>query len=98
LRRTRQFIDPGATPTVSANGTSNGIVWVMSSKHWNERDGPRAVLHAYDAANVAHELYASDHGLRDAAGIGLRSNIPTIADGRVFVGAKGELDVYGALP
>jgi hypothetical protein len=96
---TRQFIDPGATPTVSANGTSNGIVWVMSSKRWNERDGPRAVLHAYDAANVAHELYASDqHGMRDAAGIGLRFNIPTVADGRVFVGAKGELDVYGVLP
>ena len=95
---TTQFIDPGATPTISANGSRNGIVWVMSSKRWNEPDGPRAVLHAYDAANVAHELYTSEqHSTRDAAGVGLRFNIPTVVDGRVFVGAKGELDVYGPL-
>jgi hypothetical protein len=93
-----QFIDPGATPTVSANGSNSGIIWVMSSKRWNEPDGPRAVLHAYDAANVAHELYTSEqHATRDGAGIGLRFNIPTVVDGRVFVGAKGELDVYGLL-
>jgi hypothetical protein len=93
-----QFIDPGATPTISASGLRNGIVWVMSSKHWNERDGPPAVLHAYEAANLAHELYTSEQRTtRDRGGIGLRFNIPTVVDGRVLVGAKGELDVYGLL-
>ena len=95
---TTQFSDPGATPVVSANGMRNGIVWVMSSRHWNEPDGPHAVLHAYDASDVASELYTSEqNGGRDRAGVGLRFNIPTVADGRVLVGAKGELDVYGLL-
>jgi hypothetical protein len=94
-----RFIDPGATPTISADGSKNGIVWVLSSRHWNEPDGPAAVLHAYDALNVGHELYNSeqDRG-RDRAGIGLRFAIPTVADGHVYVGAKGELDVYGLIP
>jgi hypothetical protein len=93
-----QFIDPGATPTISANGDRNGIVWVIKSKGFMAADIP-AVLHAYDASNVAHELYNSEQdSTRDRAGTALRFNIPTVADGRVFVGAVRELDVYGLLP
>src|SRR5205823_5470760 len=50
-RGTQRFIDPGATPAVSANGTTNGIVWLVETKGWRSPDRP-AVLHAYDAANV----------------------------------------------
>ena len=93
-----RFIDPGATPTVSANGTRGAIVWVLSSRHWDEPDKRPAVLHAFDAANVARELYNSEQNSgRDHAGTGLRFNLPTMVDGRVYVGAKGELDVYGLL-
>jgi len=92
---TVRFIDPGATPTVSANGNSNGIVWVIRSKGWRSPDTP-AVLYAFDAANVARELYNSEqNAARDRAGLCLRFNIPTVANGRVYVGAKSKLDVYG---
>jgi hypothetical protein len=92
-----KFIDPGATPTISADGTKNGIVWVLKSKGFMASD-TFAVLHAYDASNVARELYNSDQsGERDRAGLALRFNIPTVANGRVYLGAVRELDVYGLL-
>jgi len=97
-RGTTQFIDPGATPTISANGSRNGIVWVLRSKGWRSPDTP-AVLYAYDAANVAHELYNSEQNLtRDRAGFCLRFNIPTVVNGKVYAGAKNQVDVYGLLP
>ena len=97
-RGSRRFLDPGATPTVSANGSKDGIVWALTSKRWNQPDGPAAVLYAFDASNIARELYSSEmNASRDRAGVGLRFNIPTVANGRVYVGAKGELDVYGLL-
>jgi len=98
VKSTTQFTDPGATPAVSANGTKNGIVWVISSKTW---DGPdrTAVLYAYDAENVAHQLYNSNQVYeRDHAGHSLRFAIPTIANGRVYFGAKYDVEVYGLLP
>lgn len=90
--------DHSATPAISANGAKDGIVWVLSSKGWNSPDRT-AVLHAADASNVGHELYSSEQNpARDRAGLALRFNIPTIANGHVYVGAKRELDVYGLLP
>ena len=92
------FIDPGATPTVSANGNRDAIVWVIESKGWRSRDRP-FVLHAYDAANITHELYNSEqNATRDRGGLTLRFNIPTVVNGKVYVGAKREVDVYGLLP
>jgi hypothetical protein len=91
-----RFIDPGATPTVSANGTRDGIVWVIEQKGWRADDRP-AVLHAYEAVNVAHELYTSEqNGVRDRAGLVLRFSIPTVVNGRVYVGTKKGVDVYGS--
>jgi len=93
----QRFANPGATPAVSANGTSNGIVWLIETKTWNGADKP-AVLHAYDAANVARELYNSEqNGARDRVGLTLRFTVPTVVDGRVFVDAKHRVDVYGLL-
>ena len=48
----------GANPTISANGTRDGIVWVIESKTWNGGDKP-AILHAYDVVNVSYEIYNS---------------------------------------
>jgi hypothetical protein len=91
------FTDPGATPTVSANGTKDGIVWVVETRTWNGNDRP-AVLRAFDAADVARELYSSEmNSSRDRAGTAVRFAMPTVAGGRVYVGAKGEVDVYGRL-
>jgi hypothetical protein len=87
-----------ATPIVSANGHTDGVVWVPRSKVWNAGDQP-AVLYAYDAVNVAHELYDSEHNAgRDRAGMALRFNLPVVVNGHVYVGTKREVNVYGLLP
>lgn len=92
-----QFIDPGSTPTVSAEGDRNGIVWAITSKGWRSPDRP-AVLYAFDAANVANELYDSEQNAeRDRPGNALRFSIPTVALGRVYVGVKSGVAVYGQL-
>jgi hypothetical protein len=90
----------GATASLSANGAANGIIWDIDNSNYNRTgigSGP-AVLHAYDATNVAHELYnSSQAGSRDTAGAALKFTVPTIANGRVFVGTSNELDIYGLL-
>ena len=90
----------GSTPSVSANGATNGIVWAIERQD-NFRQKPGnlpAVLHAYDATNVATELYnSSQAGTRDQAGPATKYQVPTIANGRVYVGTQKELDVYGLL-
>ena len=85
------FPYPGPTPGISASGTSNGIVWAV------ENSNP-AVLHAYDATNLAHELYNSTQaGSRDAFGPGNKFITPTIVNGRVFVGTQIGVAVFGSL-
>jgi hypothetical protein len=87
-----QFAYPGTAPAISANGTSNGIVWAHAN-------GATAVLHAYDAANLAHELYNSNQAAngRDHFGTGNKFITPTIADGKVFVGTTNSVAVFGLL-
>jgi hypothetical protein len=92
------FQNNAATPTISANGVKDGIVWVLITKGWNAPDRPE-VLHAYDALDIAHELYNSNYyAARDQAGQSLRFNTPTVMNGHVYIGAKHEVDVYGLLP
>lgn len=87
-----QFPYPGATPSISANGTSNGIVWAVENQ-------PAAVLHAYDAANQAIELYNSNQaaGGRDHFGEGNKFIVPTIANGKVYVGTTNGVGVFGLI-
>jgi hypothetical protein len=84
---------------VSANGSRDAIVWLIETKVWNAWNTEKpSVLHAYDASNVAHELYTSEqNSTRDRAGMTVRFAIPTIANGRVYVGTKREVNVYGLL-
>ncbi len=97
-RTTRKFGNPGGTPAVSANGNRNGVVWLVETKSWNDFDDRTAVLRAFDASNVAHELYSSgENAPRDRMGAAMRFAIPTIANGHVYAGARGEVDVYGLL-
>ena len=83
------FQYPGPTPSISSNGTQNGIVWIFGSD---------SVLHAYDANNLANEFYNSNQNPgRDRAGSVLQFEVPTVADGMVMIGARNEVDVYGLL-
>ncbi|HLZ91666.1 MAG TPA: hypothetical protein VKQ28_08115 [Candidatus Acidoferrum sp.] len=85
------FTFPGATPTISANGTGNGIVWAV-------QNGNPAVLHAYDASNLATEFYNSNQasGARDQFS-GNKFIVPVIANGKVLVGTPNSLAVFGLL-
>jgi hypothetical protein len=83
---------PGTSPAVSANGTANGIIWA------HENSDP-AVLHAYDASDLGHELYNSSQAAngRDHFGAGNKFITPVIADGKVFVGTQSGVAVFGLL-
>jgi hypothetical protein len=108
---------PGATPSISATPSStNGIVWAIDASAFGTSDsgsrpGGPAILHAYDASNIANELWnSSQSGTRDTAGNAVKFAVPTVANGKVYIGTRGsddsqgngttfgEIDVYGLLP
>jgi hypothetical protein len=106
------------TPSISSQGSSDGIVWAIDAglygyasrnaaggQNCNEIPVPAAcsgpaVLHAYDATNLATELWNSAQaaGNRDQAGAAVKFVPPMIANGKVYVSTRTEIDVYGLLP
>jgi hypothetical protein len=88
---------PGTTPTVSSNGSQNGIVWIVQSD--GAATNKPSTLRAYDAANITHELYNSGmNGTKDQAGAAVKFATPTVANGKVYIPTATELDVYGLEP
>jgi len=88
------FAYPGASPSISANGSSNAIVWAVRSN-----SSSAAVLHAYNPANLLVEYYNSTQaaGSRDAFGNGNKFITPVVANGKVFVGTPSGVAVFGLL-
>ncbi|HEX6770993.1 MAG TPA: hypothetical protein VF126_03135 [Acidobacteriaceae bacterium] len=89
------FPYPGSTPSVSANGTQDAIVWALKS----DLSQP-GVLRAYDASNLAKELYNSNQaaGGRDSFGNGNKFITPVVVNGKVFVGTQTGVAEFGLLP
>jgi hypothetical protein len=99
---TTSFGFPGALPVVSSNGNSSGIIWAIDNTNNGNVDWPSstlgpAVLHAYDATDLANELYNSTQAPngRDQAGNAVKFTVPVVANGKVYVGTSSEVDVYG---
>jgi hypothetical protein len=91
----RTFNAPGATPSVSANGTNSGIVWAIQMP--TPLGGPGTLV-AYNTTNLTTELYNSAiNASRDQLGGGVKFAVPTVADGKVFVGSSNSVSVFGLL-
>lgn len=89
---TAHFAYPGTTPSVSANGTTNGIVWAVEN-------GSTGVLHAYDATNLTNELYNSNQAANNRDQFSDNKFItPMVANGKVYVGTPNSVVVFGLLP
>jgi hypothetical protein len=89
------------TPFISANGTTNAIVWTIMRPEVvdNEKGVNNAILYAYDASNLATELYNSTtNAARDTAGPAVKFAVPTVVNGKVYVGTQSGLYVYGMCP
>jgi hypothetical protein len=92
-RTSATFAYPGTTPSISANGTANGIVWAV------ENSGASAILHAYDAANLARELYNSNQAANGRDQFADNKFVtPMVVNGRVYVGTPASVAVFGLLP
>ena len=90
------FGSPGATPVVSSNNGSNGIVWAIQPDGYST--GAPAVLYALNALTAVQLYNSTQAGTRDTAGTAIKFTAPAVSNGRVFVGTANQLDVYGLLP
>jgi hypothetical protein len=93
------FNYPGASPSISSQAASSGIVWVIdASQYGPPAPGPGpAILHAYSASNLAIEYWNSTQGSGNQAGSAVKFVPPTVANGKVYVSTRTEIDVYGLL-
>jgi hypothetical protein len=101
------FNFPGPTPSLSANGTTNGILWILDNGGFTPTLFPgrvptpgstlNQILHAYDATNLSNEVYNSNQAAnsRDVPGGALQFTVPTVANGKVYVGSIATFSVFG---
>jgi hypothetical protein len=84
---------PGASPVISANGTTGGILWAIDSSQW-KTPGP-AILYAFDATDLTNELWDSSISANDNPGNAVKFTNPTVANGKVYMGTATQLAVFG---
>ncbi len=91
---TTTFMSRGPIPIVTANGTSDAIVWIAERR----TDSGQAILHAYTANDLSDELYNSNQmGSRDALGKGTVFTVPLVINGRAYVAAQNQVSIFGLL-
>jgi len=90
------FPPRGGVPSVSANGTGGGVVWIVDYTGW--QNNTPAVLDAYDATNVGSLLFSSPASGAGAAGPAVKWSVPTVANAKVYVGGQFVFTVFGLLP
>ena len=93
------FGQQGATPVLSSNGSTDAVLWLIDASGALYTPNTAAILRAYDPTDLSKEIYDSKlNTTRDTAGLAVKFSIPTVANGKVYVGTQTELDVYGLLP
>jgi hypothetical protein len=91
-----KYYYPGATPTITANGTGDAIVWAVDN---GPSTGTTGILFAYDATNLATELYDSTQAANSRDSFLHNKYItPLAVNGRVFVGTSNSVVLFGPLP
>jgi hypothetical protein len=93
---TNMFPPRGGVPAVSANNTTGGVVWIIDYTGW--QNGAASILDAYDATNVGTLLYSSPASGTGNAGPAVKFTVPTVANGKVYIGAQFQFTVFGLLP
>jgi len=89
---------PPPTPSISANGSTNGILWALQESNFQNNTG-QATLYAYDATNLGILLYSSSqNSTRDAAGLSVKFAVPTITNGKVYIPGRNAITAFGLLP
>jgi hypothetical protein len=97
------FNGKGATPSISSDGKAQAIAWAVDTSQYGGSSvfgtGP-AVLHAFEANDLTRELWNSAQAAsnRDQAGNAVKFTVPTVANGKVYIGSMTEIEVYGLLP
>jgi len=85
---------PGSPPTISANGTNSAILWAIDAAAYKSNGA--SILRAYDAYNLASEIYnSSQAGTRDVPGGSVKFTVPVVVNGKVYVGTETTLAVFG---
>ena len=98
LQTATTYSNPGVSPVISANGSSNGIPWAIENTGTMGTDrAGTAVLHAYDARNPVNESYNSAQVASDNVGGYVKFSIPTVVNGKVYVGSQSSVTVYGLI-
>ncbi len=92
MKASTTFPFPGANVAISANGSSNGILW---AQQWSSTSA--SILHAYDAASMKELWNSSMNATRDSLGTGDKFMLPVVVNGKVYIGNKSQLIVYGLL-
>jgi hypothetical protein len=93
---------PAPTPSISANGSSNGILWALDAESYGSTCSAGnncQILYAYNATNLGRLLYASSQapGNRDVPGSAVKFATPTVANGKVYVGSQYAVSAFGLL-
>jgi len=86
------FGSNGTVASISANGTAQGIVWAL--------DWGAGVLFAFDASDLTKELWDSNQAASNRdhfSAVGGHFITPMVANGRVYIGTKTSVAVFGLL-
>jgi hypothetical protein len=93
-RSTDTYDELGAQPVISANGTKDGILWAIEYV----KGATTGELRAYDISDISKELYTSSQaGGRDTFGGAVKFSVPTVVNGKVYIGTQNELVIFGNL-